>query len=217
MTKAQLETIRYIIFDLDGVLIDSSEGVVAATNYALESVGFPPQPPEKIIRFIGYPLDEMFPTFCDAPIDKLKAAFQIKARHSIVESATPLDGVDDCLTRLHRAGYSMAIATTKFKVHTEGIVAKFEWNKYFTALASGDEVPSVKPAPDLLLLAVEKLGAKPQQSVMIGDTVNDILAAQAAGMKIIAVKSPFGHNSFGRYHPDFILDNVSEIPGLFNV
>jgi phosphoglycolate phosphatase len=110
----------------------------------------------------------------------------------------------------------MAVATTKFAIHTNAIVAKFGWEKYFTVLASGDDVSRVKPAPDLLLWTMEKLGAEPGETVMIGDTENDILAAQAAGIKVIAVKSPFGHNSFDQYNPDCILDSVSDIPDLFN-
>lgn len=211
------ENVKHIICDLDGTLIDSSEGVVAATNYALESLGEPPRTAEEIKPFIGYPLETMFATFCKAPIDRLKAAFQEKACHSIVASTRPLPGADEVIRVLHDRGYRLGIATTKFSIHTEGIVKKCGWERYFAALASGDEVARVKPAPDIIQLALQRMGGEVADSVMVGDTINDILAAHCIGLKVIAIASPFGENDLRAHGPDMFLESFSELKSVFNL
>lgn len=210
-------TVRHIIFDLDGTLIDSSAGVVAATNYALVLVGEPPRSADEIKRFIGHPLDEMFPSFTDTPLDLLKFFFQEKARQTVVASARILPGVTDALTALRAGGYRMAIATTKFSHHTAGTVARFGWEKYFDALVSGDEVAHVKPAPDIIHLALKRLGATTDDTVMVGDTINDIKAAHGAGLAAIAVRSPFGMDDLERHNPRLILDDIKELKTIFRV
>lgn len=211
------EKIRHILFDLDGTLVDSSEGVAQATNFALTSLGYEPRSLEQIARFIGYPLENMFASFCDGPIDRLKAAFQEKAARVMKESARPMAGAHEIVVLLFEAGYKLAIATTKYRIHTEGIIDKMGWNRYFAATASGDEVPRVKPAPDLVELALNKLGAKPETSVMVGDTINDILSARAAGVRAISIRSPFGNDDLDKHHPEIILNNISELKTVFRL
>ncbi|MCK5126595.1 MAG: HAD-IA family hydrolase [candidate division Zixibacteria bacterium] len=211
------EKIKTIIFDLDGTLIDSSRGVIAATNYALESLGVEARSDDEIKGYIGHPLDEMFPAFCDKPLTELKAKFQEKARDTVVASAIALAGVDETLRSIKKAGYTMGIATTKFSHHTKGTIDKLGWREIFMALTSGDEVEHVKPAPDIILLAMKRLGAKPEETIMVGDTVNDIKAAQEACIKVIAVRSPFGNDDLGKYSPDILLDSFSELTRILSI
>lgn len=218
MTNENIGPVKHIIFDLDGTLIDSSLGVAEAANYALTAAGEKPRSLEEIARFIGYPLEDMFKTFTDAPPDTLTAAFQVRARHTVVASATALPGVEALLPRLQAAGYKLAVATTKYKVHTEGIIRKLGWEAYFAALVSGDEVARVKPAPDIIELALRRLQACPDDTVMIGDTINDIIAARAAGItRIIAVKSPFGADNIAAYKPDLMIARFSDLREVFNL
>ncbi len=218
MTHEDIRLVKHIIFDLDGTLIDSSLGVAEAANYALTIMGEKPRSLEEIARFIGYPLDDMFKTFTDAPPDKLNAAFQIRARHSVIASAIALPGVPTLLPRLQAAGYRLAVATTKFKIHTKGIVRKLGWEAYFAALASGDEVARVKPAPDIIELALRRLRADPNETIMIGDTINDIIAARAAGIRrIIAVRSPFGADNIAAYKPDLMIARFSDLTEVFDL
>ena len=215
--QAMFAEIKYIIFDLDGTLIDSSTGVIAATNFALESLGQKPRSDAEIKRFIGHPLDEMFPAFCDAPLKDLKAKFQEKAKDTVVASARALPGVVETLPKIHAAGYKLAIATTKFSNHTLGTIEKMGWGGYFSALTSGDEVKRVKPAPDIVLLALERLGADPERTVMVGDTVNDIKAAHEAGVKAIAIKSPFGEDDVSRYNPEMMIGSFIDLLRVFSI
>lgn len=208
-----MKAIRNIIFDLDGTLIDSSAGVVDSVNYSLRQVGASEQPPEKIKPFIGFPLSHMYPEFTDAPVRTLIGHFQARAAEIMDEKTHPLGGAEEVLRRLHGDGYRLAIGTTKIRLHIDGILAKLGWTELFEATVGGDEVAKVKPDPEAFRLAAARLGAAPEETVVVGDTVNDVLAARAIPMTVIAVNSPYG----GRYElvasrPDAFIERIGELP-----
>ena len=206
---------KNLIFNLDGTLIDSSEGVIAAVNYSLRKVGAPEQKPEIIKSFIGYPLETMYPHFTDAPIDELYKHFQVKANTTVVSSTVLLPGVESILSYLCRHGYKMAIATTKIRRNIDGIINKFNWQSVFPVSVGGDEVSRVKPDPMAFRLALKHLEATPDDSLVIGDTVNDILAARDVPMKVASVISPYGgREKLEALQPDFILESIEQLPGI---
>lgn len=209
--------IKNLIFDLDGTLIDSSDGVVEAVNYSLRELGEKEQPPARIKAFIGYPLSQMYPQFTDAPFDQLYSHFQKKAAETVVASTEMLPGVQEGLQRLQEQGYRMAIASTKIKRHIDGIMKKFDWQDLFAAYAGGDEVRQVKPAPEILLLVLSRMKAMAPETLVVGDTINDVQAAKAVPMKVIAVASPYGN----REHlldaePDYFVETFATIFNVLN-
>lgn len=206
---------KNLIFDLDGTLIDSSDGVVAAVNYSLKMMGEPEQPPEIIKTYIGYPLSQMYPNFTDKPLKELYHHFQIKAAKTVVSSTYLLPGVNETLDILQKQNYKMAIATTKIRNHVLGIAEMFDWNEKFDAYVGGDEVKQVKPAPDAFLEAMKRLKVNAEDSIVIGDTVNDIFAAQAISLKVIAVESPYGgQEKIRAAKPDYYLKTITGLPEL---
>lgn len=210
-----MNRVRNLIFDLDGTLIDSSEGVVAAVNYSLQRMGQPTQPAETIKKYIGYPMERMYADFTDAPADELQAHFQEKAAQTIVVSTVVLPGVSEVLQLLADRGYRMAVASTKVRRHVDGILAKFSWSPIFEVTLGSDDVAVPKPAPDIFRLVLTRLRAKPSQTVVIGDTVNDVLAARAVPMTVVAVSSPFGDERDLRASgPDFFIRSIKDLPHL---
>ena len=213
-----MKHIRFLVFDLDGTLIDSSDGVVESVNYSLRMMNQPEQPPEKIKPFIGFPLQQMYPVFTDAPIDELYRHFRVKADEVVVASSVMLDGVPEVLRTLKGNGYKMAIATTKVRRNIEGTLDKFGWHDVFDTTVGGDEVAQVKPKPDAFIQALEKLGGRPEQALVVGDTINDVLAAQAVPVGVVAVDCPYGGNEEVRaLNPDHMIGSIRELPGLLGV
>lgn len=204
-----------IIFDLDGTLIDSSDGVVDAVNYALEQLGEPTRPPELIKTYIGYPLFQMYADFTDKPYAELREHFQVRAAETVVQSTCALPGTEDVLTKLNSDNFVLGIATTKIRKHLDGIIAKFNWFDYFKGVAGGDEVKNVKPEPDILKLVIDRMNVSGQNTLVVGDTINDVLAARAAGLKVAAVASPYGRrDELQASNPDYFLESLSELPDL---
>jgi pyrophosphatase PpaX len=212
-----LTTIKNLIFDLDGTLIDSSQGVVEAVNYSLRQVGQPEQKPEVIKAFIGYPLEKMYPHFTNAPLQELYTHFQVKAAETIVASTEILPGVAQMLRQLDERGYRMAIATTKIRANVNGILEKLGWQELFRATTAGDEVKKSKPDPSILRLTLKRLKAEPSETIVVGDTINDILAARVVPMKVVAVASPFGgRQKVIAAHPDFFIESITELLDLLD-
>lgn len=210
-----MSRVKNLIFDLDGTLIDSSDGVVEAVNYSLKMMGEPLQPPEIIKPYIGYPLSQMYHDFTDKPLKELYHHFQVKAAETVVKSTYLLPGVKETIEILHKQNFKMAIATTKIKKHVHGISEMFDWSDKFHAFVGGDEVKQVKPAPDVFMEAMKRLKVKSEDSIVIGDTVNDIFAAQAIPIKVIAVKSPYGgHEKIKAAKPDYHINSITELPDL---
>ncbi len=204
-----------LIFDLDGTLIDSSAGVAEAVNYSLAKLGLPERSHSEISRHIGFPLKKMYSDFGAEPYDELYRHFQDRAATSVIDAAVPLDGAHETAERLFAHGYPMAIATTKVRRHVDQIVAKLGWPEMFPVLVGGDEVAQQKPAPDAFVLAMQRLNSLPANSIVIGDTINDVLAARQLKIPVIGVISPYGGNDELRAsNPDYVIDKISLLPDL---
>jgi HAD superfamily hydrolase (TIGR01509 family) len=209
---------KYLIFDLDGTLIDSSDGVVEAVNYSLTQMGEAPQPSEAIKPYIGFPLEQMYPVFTDAPYEELYAHFRAKAAETIVASTTALRHVEELLARLHKTDLKLAVATTKIKAHVYGIVEKLGWRDYFDVSVGGDEAARFKPDPAIFHLALQRLRASPADTMVVGDTVNDVLAAKAVPMTVTAVASPYGKSDeLIASEPDHYIEDIRQLPGLIGL
>ena len=140
--KALPKDLRYLLFDLDGTLTDSAEGILRCVQYALEQCGTPEPDAEKLRPFIGPPLLDSFQEFCGMP--PARAAFaveQYRKRFSTVgllENAV-YDGIPELLEQLREHGYVLAVATSKPEVYTLRILEHFDLFKYFTAVAGGHD------------------------------------------------------------------------------
>ncbi len=206
---------RNLILDLDGTLIDSSDGVVAAVNYSLQQMGEPPQPADRIKAYIGYPLSAMYPAFTDKPVAQLYAHFQAKAAKTVISSTVALPGADEVLRELHRDGYRLAIATTKIKRHLDGILAALGWSSLVVVGVGGDEVPRVKPDPMIMYEVLRRIPAPADETMVVGDTENDILAARAVPMAATGVFSPYGgQDRLRASDPDYLIEHISDLPAL---
>ena len=210
-----MTTPRFLIFDLDGTLIDSSSGVAEAVNYSLRMTGQAERPVDEISRYIGFPLRHMYAEFGVGPFDLLYHHFQDRAADTVIAASQPLPGADAVVKELYAKRYSMAIATTKVRRHVDQIVAKLGWADYFDALVGGDDVASPKPDPACFRLAIARLNASCEESLVIGDTINDVLAARRHSLPVVAVKSPYGGNdTLLASSPDYVIDKIAELPVL---
>jgi HAD superfamily hydrolase (TIGR01509 family) len=191
--------------------------MVDATNYALTSCGFAREEPKRIKTFIGYPLDIMFPELCNGDLIELKACFHRRAGEIMVDRTEPLPGAQEVLTALKDSGFRLAVATTKFRENSGGIFAKLGWENVFDVMAFGDDVTRVKPAPDIIELVLDRLGAKKEETLMVGDTRNDIEAARAAGVRCVAVNSPFNNEDLQEYRPLAVLPSLVDLLPLLGL
>ena len=208
---------KTIIFDLDGTLIDSADGIVEAFNFAMTQNGLQRQPRDEIVKHIGFSLDHMFGKFTNSNFDLLRKDFTLKAKQTVVDSSNPLNGAFETVVSLFESGYKLGIATTKWRRNIDGILNKFGWNDYFSEIIGGDEVTKVKPDPEIFSSLMALMKADPESTVIVGDTINDILPAKKLSVRSVAVKSPYGDSKeVMNLNPDFFIEEISHLPRIIN-
>ena len=204
-----------IIFDFDYTLGDTTKGIVQSAQYALEQMGEEERSYEEIKKTIGLSLSETYKTLTgnmdEARADRFFELFKEKADEVMVDSAELYPGVKEMLMELREKGYRVGIVTTKFAYRVRNIMKKFDAEDLFDVFIGVGDVTKVKPDPEGLLLAVEKLGVKTEDVLYIGDSYVDAMAAEAAGMKFAGVLTgTTTREEFEKYPRESISETVVE-------
>ena len=184
---------KTILFDLDGTLTDSGEGIINCATLALRHFGLPIPAYADMRTFVGPPLRDSFIRF-GVPADQADEAIRVYRSRYIPTGMfenTPYPGIRELLEALRAEGYTLYVATSKPEEMSVTILEKFDLAKYFHRIcgASIDSSRSTKDAVIAYLL--ESSGAK-EDMVMVGDTKYDILGAKAHGIPAIGVGWGYG-------------------------
>ena len=184
---------KTILFDLDGTLTDSGEGIINCAALALERLGLPVPTREKMRVFVGPPLRDTFVRF-GVPEDRTDEAIRIYRSRYIPTGMfenTPYPGVEALLETLKNEGYTLYVATSKPEEMSVTILERFGLAPYFDRIcgASTDTSRSTKDAVIAYLL--EHSGAK-EDMIMVGDTKYDVLGAKVHGIPAIGVSWGYG-------------------------
>jgi phosphoglycolate phosphatase len=182
-----------VLFDLDGTLIDTPSGIVAVFREVLAEVGRTAS--EAAIRAtVGRPLDASFSALIGQPphspeVAAAVARFRLLFRERVVPGARDLifPGVLPVLAGLRRAGHQLAIVTSKIETSAREILGAAGMVNEFDVIVCHGMAPRGKPFPDLALLAAGLLDRSPEQCVVVGDSVDDVRMAVAAGMGAVGV------------------------------
>lgn len=189
--RLSAKNISAVIFDLDGTLIDSSEAIVECFEYALRQTGRSPGDPRLIRRHIGRSLEKMFSLFTNGDTTQLVRLYRERYGQVFLEKTHLLPGVQETLPPLSERGYRLAVATTKPRYFAEPILEDLGVLRFFDAVAGGEEVTQLKPAPDLLQLAVSRLAVSGDETLYVGDHPVDVAAARSAAIQMISVATGF--------------------------
>jgi phosphoglycolate phosphatase-like HAD superfamily hydrolase len=177
------------LFDLDGTLIDSSAGVVRAFHAAQRALGEPPADPAQIRRRIGYPLIDTVAALSRAPGEAFLAVFRSEALASMHLHSHLLPGAGELVNWLGERGRVLGIVTSKRRDIAVRILAHLGILGSFRTVVGADCVSEVKPRPAPLWEAARRLDLDASRLIMVGDTQNDVQAALAAGLPVIALTS----------------------------
>ena len=195
---ALLPGIRAALFDLDGTLLDTAPDLAAAGNRMLAELGRPALTEDGIRDFIGKGIVNLVRRCIDATgggdasdYDQALAVFERHYEAGIADATRAYPGVVEGLEVLSRNGIALGCVTNKAARFTELVLERTGLRPYFGVVVSGDTVARKKPHPDPLLHAASKLGAAPGQTLMVGDSLNDVQSARAAGCPVVVV--PYGY------------------------
>ncbi|MFC7912320.1 HAD family hydrolase [Streptomyces sp. JHA19] len=188
-----MSTSRIAVLDVDGTLIDSNYHHALAWYRALRSVG-ETWPVWRLHRLIGMGGDQLVTALGGEDLerrvgDRVREQ-QGKEVDGLIEEMAPLPGARDLLLAIKERGHRLVLASSGKGRHVDAFLDMLDARGIADDWTSSADVEASKPAPDLLHVALQKLGAPPDApSVMIGDSVWDVEAAKRAGMPALVVRS----------------------------
>ena len=184
---------RTILFDLDGTLTDSGEGIINCATLALNHFGLPVPDRETMRVFVGPPLDETFIKF-GVPADKTDEAIAVyRSRYTTVGKFEnyPYPGVEQLLQRLCADGHRLFVATSKPEGMSVEILEKFGLAQYFEMICGATLDGSRSKKADIISYLLERSGGA-DNAIMVGDTAYDVIGAKAHGMPAVGVSWGYG-------------------------
>lgn len=190
---------KAFIFDMDGVIINSEpmhEEIELAVA-AEQGIDFDK---ENWYLYVGMRSSDMWETvIAERQLkvnvnDILTVADQRKVQYIESHDIEPIEGIKDLLENLTKLRYRVALASSSSKPFIEAVLNKFEINRFFEVIVSGDEIKDGKPAPDIYIEAASRLAVSPDSCIVLEDSKNGINAGNAAGMKTIGFSNPESGN-----------------------
>jgi len=194
------EGLRAVLIDLDGTLMDTAPDLAEAANRMRADFGLPPLPVSTIAQYVGKGADVLVHRSLTGRMDgelaperfaPARAAFMRHYHDVNGQASLVYQGVPQALARLRERGWHLACVTNKPREFTQPLLQRARLDALLDAVVCGDEVRHKKPHPEIVLLACSRLGVAPAQAVMIGDSLNDVLAARAAGVRVVLVESGY--------------------------
>lgn len=212
---------RAVLFDLDGTLIDSAPDIAAAADRALVECGLPARGLARVRAYIGGGAERLIHRCLTERLDGVaeqalfERAFAAFFRHyerGLTATTRPYPGVRETLETLRERGYALGCVTNKPARFTTTLLATLSLAPYFAVVVAGDTLTVKKPDPEPLRYATAALGARASTTTMVGDSLADLKAARAAGMRIVCVSYGYSPNvRLADFTPDALIDRMPEV------
>jgi phosphoglycolate phosphatase len=210
--------IKNILFDFDGTLADTQEGILATEREMLRRMGFTEPAREQMCSAIGLPLPESLRIGCDIPDERVDEAvklyrdlfFDYAPQHIVI-----FEGVKETLAAFAKRGIRMAIATSRSSNSLTAILETHQLADYFPERVTADCGIKAKPAPDMVLYLLDKMAIKAEETLVVGDTTFDLLMGKGAGCLTAGVS--YGNHSremLATARPDWIVDRFPDLMPL---
>jgi len=208
-----------ILIDLDGTLLDTAPELVESANRMLRDMGRPAGSQDLLTSYIGNGISWLVKRaltgdmHAEPDVALYEEALPIFEKHytELLLQSKPFKGVVDGLDALKSAGFRLGCITNKVARYTEPLLIGIGLAHYFDIVLSGDSLPEKKPHPMPLLHAATFFGVPVEQVLLIGDSLNDALAARSAGCPVFCV--PYGYNHgepVDGLDVDAVIPNLSE-------
>ena len=211
-----LANARAILFDMDGVLIDSEpvheEAIVALTG----EMGRKLTDKDLLFSFKGAPEKSMAAKLMEIFPENTKTAEELIGRKvdlyaDLFPAVKLIDGAKEFVEKSHAAGRKHALVTSASRSTQELTFETFGFGPFFDDIVTGEDIKRGKPDPEPYLIAAEKLGVKPEECVVIEDSINGVKSGHAAGCVVIALTTTFPEKDLLEAGAHFIVRAFSEL------
>ncbi len=211
--------VELLIFDLDGTLIDSKKDIARSVNLTFRDLGLPEKPQELIYSYVGNGVRQLILDAVEGGdaklVDEALERFEEHYLSHLLDETTLFPGIVEVLK--HFEHKKIAVVTNKPTHYTDKIIAGLHLFESFDCIIGAGPILQLKPHPEMLLKTLEKLDVDAGKTVMIGDSLNDIHAAKAAGTLSCGVAYGFGSaEELRSADPDFLIESSHELMTLFS-
>jgi phosphoglycolate phosphatase len=215
-----------VLIDVDGTLVDSVPDLAYCVDEMMTALELPVHGEAKVREWVGNGVERLVRRALigkldgepdDALFEKAYPIFIELYAANTCERSTLYKGVAEGLEYLQSAGFKLGCVTNKAEQFTLPILDQLDIHKYFSFVVSGDTLLKKKPDPMPLLHVAEHFGIRPEKSLMLGDSSNDVQAARAAGFQIICMTYGYNHGiDIRESAPDAVIDSMAELQGLLD-
>lgn len=214
MTKKSRPT---LLFDLDGTLAETAPDLCNAMNHVLENRGLAPVPTQTVRGMIGGGAKMILQrglashgvTLPEAELDKEVEVFVAWYKENIDTHSYVYEGIQSILTAAHQADIALGVVTNKRFDLSDRLLTRLGLRDYFPVLLAGDSLPTRKPDPATIYEAMRQLDSDPSQTLMIGDSEADTMAAQSAGIGCICVTFGYALTPVETLGADALIDDYT--------
>lgn len=207
---------RGILFDLDGTLLDTAEGVLSSVRYTTETLGYEPLSDEVMRTFIGPPVKQSLIRVYgldDRQADRATEIFRNRYKDYDLLKATPYPGILELLRSLRENGYKIGVATLKREDYSITLLKHYQIAPLCDSICGSDFLSKMSKA-DVIQKCLKNLSLSPEQALLVGDTSSDGTGAKNTGVDFMAVTYGFGPDSkegWVPFSPVYTADNTEEI------
>ena len=215
-----------VLIDVDGTLVDSVPDLAFCVDEMMKQIGMPVHGEAKVREWVGNGVERLTRRALigqldgepdEALFEKAYPIFMALYAENTSKRSTLYPGVEEGLAYLKAQGYKLGCVTNKAAQFTNPLLKDLGIYDNFAIVISGDTLEKKKPDPMPLLHAAEFFGVKPENALMIGDSVSDVKAARAAGFNILCMTYGYNHGvDIREANPDVVIDSMAELPNILS-
>ena len=210
-----MNNIDTVLFDFVGTVMNTNQVILMSWQHTFKTIENRLEDEKKLIQTFGEPLeDTMRKFFPDVPVEEAIEIYRSYHRDNFGELISLFPGMKELFAELRAKGYKLGMVTSRLRQTTSQGLEKYEINEYFDVVVTADDTKKHKPDPEPVYIALKKLGSAPQSSIMLGDTMYDILCAKNAGVKSVLVswsEALDADGNFGSDAPDYVIHKAEDL------
>lgn len=213
--------IKAVILDFDGTLGDTRSLIVRTMRQTIAALGLPERSDEECTAMIGLPLKQTFTDLIpmsDETGDKCTGVYRQLFDVNNTPGAVPMfPHVAETIAALHARGVLLTVASSRLRKSLTAFLDEMDLSRYIPYVISVDDVEHAKPAPDMVIKTLSENNLRPEEVLVVGDTVFDIRMAHNAGAMAVGVTYGNGRrNEFETENTEFIIDDFSQLISIID-
>ncbi len=212
-----MNRVKAVFFDVDGTLLDTSEFIFQAFEHSFKTHGLSSVARGEMAKQIGKPL-----SICYQLFTSLEEVGHLMESHNLFQSANihlavPFPNTRVTLRKLKQKNIDLAVISARTRKSLLNTLTIGRIAEYFDVIYTPDEIVSMKPHPEAVIKALDYFKLKPEDALMVGDTISDIQAGMSAGVKTVAAAYGFHGKEIEQVNPNFVIYDIKELLSIVSM